>query len=341
MRNPIRTAILAATIAVNISAVAPNLSPKPTNTPTKIEEYITRFKDLAMFEQLSTNIPASIKLGQALLESQAGESELAMNANNHFGLKCRTCSEDEAYMKIDDDRNKKGDLVYSKFSRFDSPEASFAAHSDRLTSDSRYWPLFNYDRTDYRSWAYGLKACGYATDRYYAEKLITIIERHDLHRFDKPSLLSLSDISQNPAPPFPEDLTATNLPYDSDPNVPRREIVQTTSLQNAENLTAVNVPYNSDPNVVRQQFRRENAKKEAKERENRQRKLAEEEKRVANNYRTESTFTNNEGEQMHFTLYEVTLEATNENTSPKSAPKKQKAVLSKPVQRKKNVRVSH
>jgi Mannosyl-glycoprotein endo-beta-N-acetylglucosaminidase len=341
MRNPIRTAFLAATIAVNISAIAPSLSPKPPNTPTKSEAYITRFKDLAMFEQLSTNIPASIKLGQALLESEAGESELAMNANNHFGLKCKTCSEEDAYMKIDDDRNKKGELVYSKFARFDSPEASFAAHSDRLTGDARYWPLFNYDRTDYRSWAYGLKACGYATDRYYAEKLITIIERYDLHRFDKPSMLSLSDIAQNSAPQFPEDLTSTNVPYDSDPNVPRREIVQTTNLQNAEDVLAVNLPYNSDPNVVRQQFPRENAQKKAKERENRERKKAEEQKRVANNYRTESTFTTNEGEQMHFTLYEVTLEGENENTAAKSAPKKQKAVLSKPVQRKKNVRVSH
>jgi hypothetical protein len=310
MINFTRAVFMAVTTVLHFSAVAPELPQKPLNTQTKNEEYISRFKDLAMFEQLTTNIPASIKLGQALLESRAGESELAMNANNHFGLKCKTCSESEAYLKTDDDYNKKGELIYSKFYRFENAEASFAAHGHRLTSDSRYWSLFNIERTDYRAWAYGLKACGYATDKYYAEKLITIIERFDLHRFDKPSLLSLSEFTQNPPPEYPNDETAANMPYDSDPNVPRRVYISEESAQN-EAVERVNHP-----------------KAEVFDR-----------RKVANNYRTESEFTTPEGEQMHFTLYEVTLEEENENVSPKSAPKKQIKTLSQPMQRKKNVRV--
>jgi hypothetical protein len=310
MRNLILAVFWAATTVLHISAVEPNVSPKPPNTPTKTEEYISRFKDLAMFEQLTTNIPASIKLGQALLESQAGESELAVNANNHFGLKCKTCSENEAYLKLDDDRNKKGELILSKFYRFESAEASFAAHSQRLTTDPRYWSLFNISRTDYRAWAYGLKACGYATDKYYAEKLIALIERNDLQRFDKPSLLAFSEVAENQPPRYSADEMPVNKPYDSDPNVARAQVYQQERAQN-----------------------------ETDTREKRPKVKVSDGKRVINNYRTESAFVSQEGEQMHFTLYEVTLEEANENVTPKSMPKKQAKIISTPVQRKKIVRV--
>jgi Mannosyl-glycoprotein endo-beta-N-acetylglucosaminidase len=315
MRNLTLAVFAAAAIVLNISAVAPNLSPKPPNTPTKIEEYILRFKDLAMLQQLTTNIPASIKLGQAVYESQAGESELAMNANNHFGLKCKTCPETNVYWKKDDEYNKKGELVYSKFQRFPTAEASFFAHSQRLTTDARYRALFNNERTDYRAWAYGLKACGYATDKRYAEKLIAIIEKYGLHRFDKPSLLSLSEVAQTAPPQYAADLTAVNVPYDSDPNVPTKRYAA-----------------------------QENAENNADEVENRQQpKASAEGRKVANTYRTESEFITNEGEQMHFTLYEVTLEEEKgdikpEHVSPKNVPTKQSKVATKPVQRKKIVR---
>jgi hypothetical protein len=305
MRNLYSAALWAAAIALNIGATAPYVSPKPPNTLTKSEEYIIRFKDLAMFEQLTTNIPASIKLGQALLESQAGESELAMNANNHFGLKCKTCSANDAYLKTDDEYNRKGQLIYSKFYRFDNAEASFSAHSYRLTTEPRYRRLFNNDRTDYRAWAYGLKACGYATDRNYAEKLIDIIEKYNLQRFDKPSLLSLSELAQNPPPQYSDDNFSVNLPYDSDPNVAKP-----------------------------QYYQRDNAQIEAEEARKRRKMRETSSENVDNAYRTESSFRTQEGEQMHFTLYEVTLEGENVNVSPKSAPKKQV----KPMQRKKNAR---
>jgi hypothetical protein len=315
MRNLTLVVLAAAAIVLNISAVAPNLFPNYPNTPTKIEEYILRFKDLAMFQQLTTNIPASIKLGQAVYESQAGESELAMNANNHFGLKCRGCSENSVYWKKDDEYNKKGELMYSKFQRFPTAEASFFAHSERLTTDSRYRNLFNNERTDYRAWAYGLKACGYATDKLYAEKLIAIIEKYGLHRFDKPSLLSLPEVAQTAPPQYAAELTAVNVPYDSDPNVASaRDIVQ------------------------------DNEQKNTVESDNRQQtKVHSDTKKVTNEYRTDSEFITKEGEQMRFTLYEVTLEEENENIKPehvssKNVPQKRTKVLSKPVQRKKNVR---
>jgi Mannosyl-glycoprotein endo-beta-N-acetylglucosaminidase len=311
MRNLTLVAFWAATTVLHVSAIAPDLSPKPPNTPTKNEEYISRFKDLAMFEQFTTNIPASIKLGQALLESEAGESELAMNANNHFGLKCKTCSESEAYMKTDDEYNRKGELIYSKFSRFDSPEASFAAHSSRLMDNIRYRQLFSYDRTDYRAWAYGLKACGYATDKYYAEKLINVIERHGLQRFDKPSLLSLSEFTQNPPPQYEEENLSVNIPYDSDPYVAKPQS-----------------PYYSE----------QDAQNGVSKREKQNKKKEVDAKKITNHYRTESEFTTQEGSQMHFTLYEVTLEDGNQVIA-KSIPKKQVKSLSKPTQRKKIVRV--
>ncbi len=328
MRNLSKPVLWAVAIALNFGAIAPNLSPNPPNTPTKTEEYIARFKDLAMFEQLTTNIPASIKLGQALLESEAGASELATNANNHFGLKCRTCSESEAYLKLDDERNKKGELILSKFHRFETAEASFAAHSHRLTTEPRYWSLFNYDRMNYQAWAYGLKACGYATDRYYAEKLITIIEKYDLHRFDKPSELIPSEFSeQDRTPQYAADLTSVNVLYDPNPNVGRPDYQLENARREARRA------------AEERQNGAEKRQRDIEKREKRSKvKAASEDKKVIHNYRTDSEFISPEGEQMHYTLYEVTLEGDTENVLSKSAPKKKTTTISKPVQRKKNVR---
>jgi Mannosyl-glycoprotein endo-beta-N-acetylglucosaminidase len=307
MRKLLRAALCAATFALNISASSPDLSPQPPNPNTANQEYIARFKDLAMFDQLSTGIPASIKLGQALLESQAGESELAMNANNHFGLKCRNCPESEAYMKTDDEYDKKtGALIYSKFQRFNTPEASYSAHSHRLTTESRYRPLFNNDRTNYRAWAYGLQKCGYATAKDYAERLIRIIEANNLQRFDKPSFLSIPEIAGTVPPQYPADNLSVNVPYDSDPNA-------------ANQAYLAEKPRKSGVEAIR--TTQSNGRK------------------IVNNFCTESAYISKEGEQMQFTLYEVTLEETPEEVNAKNAAtKKQKAVLSQPVQRPKTVR---
>lgn len=140
--------------------------------------YIARFHKTAMGEMEKYGIPASISLAQGLVESRAGDSKLARQNNNHFGIKCfsRRCSKGHC-TNFTDDTHK------DFFRKFKSPWESWRAHSQML-SNGRYHKLKKYGR-DYRQWAYGLKSLGYATDRTYAEKLIGIIERYDLHRYDR------------------------------------------------------------------------------------------------------------------------------------------------------------
>ena len=289
--------------ALNISATDPNAPPKSPNPLSVNEEYIQHFKDLVMFQQLTSGIPASIKLGQALVESQGGESELAMNANNHFGLKCWSCSVNEAYMKTDDEYDKNGQLIYSKFYRFNTPEESYAAHSRRLTTESRYRPLFNNDRIDYRAWAHGLQKCGYATDKRYAEKLIAVIEKYNLQRFDTPSLLTIPEIGGTATPQYARDETALSIPYDSNPNAQR--------------------PQSPEEKRQKEAFSSENAHKTA----------IIGGKKVVQNYCKESAYLSREGEQVQFTLYETTLEEAENVMAKNVKPQKQKAVLLQPVQR--------
>lgn len=146
--------------------------------------YIDRYKQLAKEEMQRTGIPASIKLAQGLLESGAGKSVLAKHANNHFGIKCGGSWEGETYYREDDDRNKKGELIPSCFRKFSSVYQSYFAHSEFLSTQRRYASLFDLDNTDYTAWARGLRKAGYATDKRYADKLIEIIEKYELHLFD-------------------------------------------------------------------------------------------------------------------------------------------------------------
>ena len=144
------------------------------------KNYVRRFAPVALQEMKQFGIPASITLAQGLLESNAGESRLAMESNNHFGIKCRskcrgcTC------------RNYADDDIYDMFRVFDSAWESYREHSE-LLNNARYNHLKKYGN-DYKSWAYGLKKAGYATDKRYAEKLIQIIEFLDLDRYDKEAI---------------------------------------------------------------------------------------------------------------------------------------------------------
>ena len=150
--------------------------------------YINNYKDIAVEEMHRTGIPASIKLAQGLLESDWGRSDLAVTANNHFGIKCGGKWNGNTFYKEDDDKDHSGKLIKSCFRSFSSPLESYMAHSDFLTDPNkeyRYGFLFEYESTDYIAWAKGLKKSGYATDPNYPKKLIKIIERYDLSRFDK------------------------------------------------------------------------------------------------------------------------------------------------------------
>ena len=138
--------------------------------------YIDKYKDLAMEQQQKHRIPASITLAQGLLESNAGRSSRATEANNHFGIKTPG-GWTGPYIVRDDDR--KGE----HFRKYRTARESYEDHSQFLLKP-RYRVLFTYKTTDYRSWARGLKQCGYATNPTYAEGLIRIIEMYSLYQFD-------------------------------------------------------------------------------------------------------------------------------------------------------------
>ena len=146
--------------------------------------YIEIYKDIAIAEMHRSGIPASIKLAQGLLESHAGQSDLAQNANNHFGIKCKSTWEGPAFYKEDDDYDRQGRLLESCFRAYDFAEQSYRDHSDFLVNRERYQDLFNYGKQDYVNWAIGLSRCGYATDKRYAQKVINTIKKHNLDRFD-------------------------------------------------------------------------------------------------------------------------------------------------------------
>lgn len=146
--------------------------------------YIALYKNIAIAEMHKTGIPASIKLAQGMLESASGRSTLATEANNHFGIKCGGSWEGGTYYREDDDHDANGKLIKSCFRSFNDPTESYFAHSSFLVDQSRYAFLFEYTRDDYVSWAKGLRKAGYATDKAYPDKLINLIEKYELYRYD-------------------------------------------------------------------------------------------------------------------------------------------------------------
>jgi GR25 family glycosyltransferase involved in LPS biosynthesis len=160
------------------------------------ESYIEQYRQIAIMESLRTGIPASIKLAQGLLESGFGQGKLAQKSNNHFGIKWRSSVDGDYVESYDDEYDKNGKKIVSRFVKFSSPEESYQQHSELLMTRPAYRMLFTYDRADYRAWAYGLKKAGYATNPKYAERLIQLIEQYHLERFDIPSQLDLNETQQ-------------------------------------------------------------------------------------------------------------------------------------------------
>jgi LysM repeat protein len=157
-------------------------------------KYIDEYKDIAIREMERAGIPASIKLAQGILESNAGQSYLAKRANNHFGIKCGDNWNGKTVYRKDDDYDSRGKLIESCFRSYRTVEACFVAHSEFLRDPKktyRYGFLFQLDPTDYERWAYGLKKAGYATSATYPEKLIEIIERYQLFQYDNMSSIDL------------------------------------------------------------------------------------------------------------------------------------------------------
>ncbi len=142
------------------------------------QEYIEKYKDLAIKEMKRSGVPASITLAQGMLESNNGNSRLAIKANNHFGIKCHSSWTGK---KIYEDDDKKQEC----FRKYKSVLDSYKDHSDFLKNGRRYAFLFKLKPTDYKGWARGLKKAGYATNPKYPALLIKIIEDNDLHKYDK------------------------------------------------------------------------------------------------------------------------------------------------------------
>jgi len=150
---------------------------QPVAQKITYSQYIETYKDIAISKMNEYRIPASITLAQGLLESGSGNSELARNANNHFGIKCHKEWSGMTYTMDDDEKNE-------CFRKYASAEESYSDHSYFLTSRARYASLFELDLKDYKGWAYGLKSAGYATNPKYAEMLIRIIEENQLFLYD-------------------------------------------------------------------------------------------------------------------------------------------------------------
>lgn len=198
-----------------------------------VRNYIDKYKELAIQEEIRTGVPASITLAQGLLESGAGQSDLSQASNNHFGIKCKT---EWTGAKVYHDDDAKSEC----FRSYPSVEDSYRDHSDFLKNRPNYTSLFYLDPADYKAWAFGLKKAGYATEKAYAQNLVKTIEDNDLQQY---TLLALQrgkipqqDITQNN-----NTIAATAAVQKEDnaaPPVVQNAVQQTT----ASNTDVVNYP---------------------------------------------------------------------------------------------------
>ncbi|MEI6681882.1 MAG: glucosaminidase domain-containing protein [Bacteroidota bacterium] len=155
-----------------------SLSAQQADYKSQVIRYIIQYRDIAVKEMTVSHVPASITMAQGIFESNAGQSDLAKEANNHFGIKChKEWTGDKMY--------KDDDKPHDCFRKYATVQESFHDHSSFLVERDRYKPLFQLKITDYREWALGLKKAGYATNPAYAEKLIHTIEAYQLYKLDR------------------------------------------------------------------------------------------------------------------------------------------------------------
>jgi LysM repeat protein len=161
--------------------------------------YIDQYKDIAIKEMKRTGIPASITLAQGIVESNSGESNLALNFNNHFGIKCKTDWKGETTYQDDDTKQE-------CFRVYPNANASFIDHSNFIKARPNYAPLFQLDPVDDSAWAIGLKKAGYATASDYANKLMKVMDDYELSQFNFPELNDENDTAAS------ETITVTEKP---------------------------------------------------------------------------------------------------------------------------------
>ena len=210
-KNGTRNAPAAASATMSRSGVAADRN----------QAYANQFGGAAVLEMERDGIPASITLAQGILESGAGTSELAQNANNHFGIKCGSGWSGKSYRKKDDDKDENGNIIESCFRKYSKVEESFHDHGEFLRDpkkELRYGFLFKLDRTDYKGWAEGLEAAGYSTSPTYAEKLVDIIERYKLYEYDTPGSSGAGSGVPNPENPTAGGSTGAQIPLPNPAN---------------------------------------------------------------------------------------------------------------------------
>ena len=189
-----------------------------TDYDIAVIKYIVTYSQVAIQEMKIYRIPASITLAQGIFESNAGRSKLAVEANNHFGIKCHKEWKGETFTQDDETKNE-------CFRKYDNPDESFRDHSWFLTQRDRYKSLFLLDINDYKGWAYGLKVAGYATNPKYPELLIKTIETYELFKFDDPdysgTFSDSSRFAQDSLPPGKKIKKGEELPE------PPRHVIST------------------------------------------------------------------------------------------------------------------
>lgn len=173
------------------------------NFNNPVEAYIWKYAGVAQEEMKLYGIPASIKMAQGILESGSANGDLAQRSNNHFGIKCSNWEGERVYH--DDDE------LQECFRKYVDPKYSFRDHSLFLYERPRYAFLFDYEITDYKAWAKGLRRAGYATDKKYPDKLISLIERFKLYELDQ------EVVDGTPPPNFPKP--ATRVDYQQNVHV--------------------------------------------------------------------------------------------------------------------------
>ena len=200
--------------------------------------YIDQYKDIAVSEMKRTGIPASITLAQGIIESNSGESNLALNFKNHFGIKCKSDWKGETTYQ-DDDSKKECFRVYP------NAAASFVDHSNFLKTRPNYAPLFELDPVDDSAWAYGLKKAGYATASDYPKKLLKVINDFELSQYNFPELdifdnedtpiqkIDTSKVlippTKDTSKPFTPQLKLEDIKNDTHPTKPSTSITQPTT----------------------------------------------------------------------------------------------------------------
>ncbi len=208
MLSSLKHSGLAAAMLLQISLCAQQGTQSVEHKKISVHDYIEKYRDIAIREMERSGIPASITLAQGIFESGFGNSRLAREANNHFGIKCHEWK-GVGFYHWDDDPQE------SCFRVYENADSSYIDHTEFLVGRKRYAFLFEYDRTDYVQWAHGLKKAGYATDPKYPEKLITMIEKYDLNLYDQTlssQPLAKADLKASDAEVFvvPEDMNRSH-----------------------------------------------------------------------------------------------------------------------------------